>query len=55
MSSALTQVTDSDLKRRITIFLSQKGVSSERRLNIEVADYHEVRIGDSDVLCKDVS
>ena len=39
MSSGLVQdATTSDLKRRIIIFLSQKGVSSVRRLNIKVID-----------------
>ena len=41
MSSELAQVTDKaalDLKRRIIIFLSQKGVSSVRLLDIDVAN-----------------
>ena len=32
-----TDTTSCDLKRRIMIFLSQRGVSSVRRLNIEVS------------------
>ena len=41
MISGLEQDTDkstSDLKQRINIFLSQKGLRSLRRLNIEVTD-----------------
>jgi len=40
MSSGLVQCADavSELKRRIVIFLSQKGITSVRRLNIEVKD-----------------
>ncbi len=41
MSSGLGHGTDEaalDLKRRISIFLSQKGVSSVRLLNIEVTN-----------------
>ena len=40
MSFGLTEPTDatsSDLKRRIMIFLSQRGVSSLQRLDIEVS------------------
>lgn len=40
MSFGLTEPTDAtscDLKRRIMIFLSQRGVSSPQRLNIEVS------------------
>ncbi len=41
MSSVRTETIDKsswEIKRRITILLSQRGVSSLRRLNIEVQD-----------------
>jgi osmotically-inducible protein OsmY len=41
MSPELVQSAETsalELKRRVTLFLSQKGVSPDRRLNIEVAD-----------------
>ena len=38
MTFDLTLGANSELKRRITIFLAQKGVSSARLLSIEVED-----------------